>query len=99
MLLQPSLRKFPKTVRFTLAQRIENTSYECVDEVIRANLDKKNRQSHIFQARVCTERLQFMIRTAHTQALIDLRHYELFSEKITELSKMLTGWSRVSAKA
>ncbi len=93
-LLQPSLRNFPKAIKFTMAQRIENTSLECIDQVIRANLDKPRRPEHILQARVCTERLQLLIRIARTNAWIDLKHYELFSERITEVSKMLAGWAR-----
>ena len=97
VLLQPSLRNFPKAARFTLAQKIETASLECFDEVIRANLNKKKRPEHILQARVCTERLQLLIRVARTHEWIDMRHYELFSEKLTELSKMLSGWAHASA--
>ena len=94
--LQPSLRNFPKSVRFTLAQRIENTSFECIDQIVQANLDKARRLEHILQARVCAERLQVMIRIARTQSWVDLQHYELFSESLTEIAKMLAGWARVS---
>jgi hypothetical protein len=94
--LQPSLRNFPKAVRFTLAQRIENTSFECIDRVVQANLDKARRLEHLMQARVCTERLQILIRLARAQSWIDLKHYELFSEMLTEIAKMLAGWARVS---
>jgi hypothetical protein len=93
-IIQPSLANFPKSVRFSLAQKIENTSLECIDLVISANLDKPRRADHLLKARVSTERLQILVRIAHQRSFIDLRHYELFSERITEISKMLTGWAR-----
>lgn len=92
--IEPSLAKFPKSARFTLAQKIENGSLDCIDKVIAANLDKPRRADHIFQARVTTERVQLLIRVARSRSLIDLAHYELYSEKLTEISKMLAGWAR-----
>ncbi len=94
--IQPSLRRFPKSVRFTIAQRIENASYECVDQIVLANLDKSRRPSHLLLARICAERLQIMMRIAHSQNWIDLKHYEIYSEQLTEIAKMLAGWARVS---
>jgi hypothetical protein len=96
--LQPSLRNFPKAVRFTLAQRLENTSFECIDHVVQANLDKPRRLEHLFRARICAERLQVLIRVAHAQSWIDLKHYELYSEYLVEIAKMLAGWARVTQK-
>jgi hypothetical protein len=94
--VQPCLRKFPKTERFTLAQRIENSSLECIDWVVKANLDKTNRPQHILQARVTLERLKILIRVAKAQSWIDVKRYEFLSEKMDEMGKMLGGWANVS---
>lgn len=96
-LMQPSLGQFPKAARFTLAQKIENTSLECIDLVITANLDKLRRPEHLLKARVSTERLQLLIRIARSRSFIDLRHYEIYSERLTEISKMLAGWARAKS--
>lgn len=93
-LLQPSLRKFPKEKRFTLAQRLENTSIECIDRVIASNLEKSKRQEHLLIARIVIERLKVLVRISKKHQFIDIRHYELFSEKLIEISKMLAGWQR-----
>jgi hypothetical protein len=95
-LVQPCLGNFPKNARFSLAQKIETTSLECIDLVVSANLDKAHRPDHLFKARVATERLQILVRIARQRSFLDLRHYELFSEKITEISKMLAGWARAT---
>ncbi len=65
-----------------------------MDRVICANLDKPRRPEHLLQARVCVERTLILIRLARGQGFIDLRHYELFAEKLTEIAKMLAGWAR-----
>lgn len=96
--LQSSLRKFPKAARFTTGQRIENTAFECIDEIIQANLHKAERPFHLLRARVCTERLQLLMRLSKNLSYIDQKHYELYSEGLTEVSKMLAGWARVSEK-
>lgn len=95
-LIQPSLRKFPKAQRFTLVQRIENTCFECMDLVVTANLDKANRARHILSARVASERTRILIRMAWGRSLIDAQHFELYSEKLDEISKMLAGWARAT---
>jgi hypothetical protein len=97
--IQPSLRKFPKTARFTTAQRLENTVFECIDEVIQANLNKPERPKHILNARICTERLLLLIRISKALEYIDGRHYEIYSESLTEISKMLAGWARAKPQA
>jgi hypothetical protein len=97
--VEPSLSKFPKSARFTLAQKIENASLDCIDKVIAANLDKPRRGEHLLQARVTTERVQLLIRVARSRSFIDMNHYELYSEKLTEISKMLAGWARATNKS
>lgn len=97
--VEPSLAKFPKSARFTLAQKIESSSLECIDKVISANLDKPRRAEHLLQARVTTERIQLLIRVARSRSFIDMNHYELFSEKLTEISKMLAGWARAKTQS
>jgi len=94
-----SIKKFPKSERFTLGQKIENTTLEGIDEVISANFHKGQRLKHIFSARVANERLQLLIRIANSHQMIDLRHYEIYSDKVTEISKMLSGWERVSRQS
>lgn len=94
--IESSLRKFPKSYRFTLAQKIELTSFECLDHISSANLDKPGRPNHIFNARVATERLMVLIRIAKRLKLMDVKHYELYAEKLIEIAKMLAGWARVS---
>lgn len=92
--LQPSLRKFPKAARFSTGQQIESTVLECADFIVKANLHKSQRPDHILQARVATERLQLLVRVSKTLCYIDARHYEIYSEEIVEISKMLAGWAR-----
>ncbi len=99
VLVEPSLAKFPKSARFTLAQKIENSSLECIDKVISANLEKPRRAEHLLQARVATERVQLLIRVARSRAFVDMKHYELYSEKLTEISKMLAGWARAKSQS
>lgn len=94
--IHPSLRKFPKSERFTLAQKIQNTALECIDHVLAANFDKANRSHHLLHARIAVERALLLIRTAHRLSMIDLKHYESFAEKLTELAKMLAGWARAN---
>lgn len=95
--MMPTLRNFPKAERFTLAQVIQNTSLSCIDKVLTANLDKPNRVKNILHAQVTIQRLQVLVRIAKTHKFMDEKRYEIFSEKITEVSKMLNGW-RESAK-
>jgi hypothetical protein len=92
--VHPCLKNFPKSERFTLAQRIENGALECIEWILFANLDKPNRPAHLMRARVGIERVQVLIRLAHSLSFLDVSRYERFSESLAEISKMLAGWAR-----
>lgn len=94
--MESSLRKFPKSHRFTIAQKIELTSFECLDHIASANLDKPGRPNHIFLARVAIERLMVLVRISKRLKLIDVKNYEFYAEKLVEIAKMLAGWARVA---
>ena len=72
---------------------------DCVFYVLRANLDKPQRSQHILEASIRVESLRLLMRVAAELKLVSVSHLEMYSEKLDEISRMLSGWAHATKKA
>jgi len=72
---------------------------DCVFYVLRANLDKPQRAQHILEASIRVESLRLLMRVAAELKLVSVSHLEMYSEKLDEISRMLSGWAHATKKA
>lgn len=91
--LFPLTMRFPKSQRFVLAQRIENTALSILELIIEANA-RRHKPPCIQEALVKLELLQVLIRFAKDQQLLSLRKYETSSKHLAEIGRLLGGWLR-----
>jgi len=89
--LYPTVNKFPKSQRFVLGQHIENLSLEILEKIIEVNTYQKKAEL-LKKISIELDKLRFLIRLSRDLKMIDLRKYEIASEKINEIGKMLGGW-------
>jgi len=96
--LYPTVNKFPKSQRFVLGQRIENTVLSILSGIIMANQESDKR---IYLKRVSVEldKLRILVRLSKDLRFISVRQYGFAAEKINEIGKMLGGWIKSCAKA
>ena len=87
--------KFPKSYRFSVAVRIENTILDFTELVAVANM-RTNRLPLLRQADENLTRLRLLIRLSHDMQFLNLKSYEYGSGQIAELGKMLGGWMKKS---
>ena len=88
--------KFPKSYRFSVAVRMENTVLDFTEQVAVANM-RSNRIALLKQADENLTRLRLLLRLSHDMQFLNLKSYEYGSSQIAELGKMLGGWMKKTA--
>ena len=90
--------KFPKSFRFSIAVRLENSVLEFTELVAVANM-RGNKLAVLHDADEVLTRLRLLFRMSFEMKFINLTSYEFGSQQIAELGKMLGGWIKKVEKA
>ena len=93
MWLMSRVEKFPRSQKFTLGDRIVNTSLDILDILIEATYTRK-RLPLLQQANVQLEKLRYLIRLCHDFKLLSAKQYAYISNEINEVGKLVGGWIR-----
>lgn len=91
--LLPALDKFPKKVRFTFTQRIENLSLDLVEDLIEARYTS-NRKPILKRANLRLEKMRILIRIGHKMRYLSNESYRHAAKSIDEVGRMLGGWMK-----
>ena len=91
MWLLGRVEKFPRSQKFTLGDRIVNTSLDILDTLIEATYTRK-RLPLLQKANVQLEKLRFLIRLCHDFKLLSSKQYAYISNEINEVGKLIGGW-------
>jgi len=89
--LLPALDKFPKKVRFTFTQRIENLALDMIEDLIEARYTA-NRKVILRRANLKLEKLRVLMRLAQKQHYLSVESYRYAAKAIDETGRMLGGW-------
>lgn len=82
---------FPKSQRFILGQRIENTAVNILEGIITANSEKK-KLPYLFKVSVEIEKLRIFLRLSKDLAFLAFKRYEVLTAKLDEIGRMCGGW-------
>ena len=96
MWLMPTTGKFPKHVRFTLVNRIENLALDIAEDLVEARYSRDKVQV-LSRANLRLERLRVILRLSHTLGHLPHKRYEYSSRRINEFGAMLGGWRKQQA--
>ena len=91
--LLPLTAGFPKRVRFTFSDRINNLALDLVEDLVEARYSSK-KAAIIRRANLRLEKLRVLLRLAHKQRYINYKRYEYAMKSINRVGQMLGGWSR-----
>jgi len=89
--LLPTTEKFPKRVRFTLAQRIDNLALDLVEDLVEARYTR-GKAPVLRRANLRLEKLRVLLRVSHQQKHLPNRQYEHAVRVLYEVGRMLGGW-------
>lgn len=91
------LRHIPKSERFTLGAEVRSSIWRGLRLIVRANAVRRERLRLLQDLDAEIKVLQGLIRTGRGLGIIPHRKYEIASQLLVELGKILGGWMR-SAK-
>jgi four helix bundle protein len=85
--------KFPKKVRFTFADRINNLALDIVEELIEARYSRQKIVS-LRKANLELEKLRVLLRICYESKILPHKAYEHAMYSMNEVGKMLGGWMK-----
>jgi four helix bundle protein len=91
--------KFPKSERFRMAQRLEDSVFSFYELLIEATRSTKRKRQLLIQADVELEKLRLYVRMAQQRKLTNLSQYQFASGVLVEIGKILGGWLKTVPEA
>jgi len=82
---------FPKNVRFSLTQRIQNLALDLHEDIIEA-IYTKNRLHILHKMNMKLEKLRFLMRLSYHRNYINIQQFEHAVVSLEEAGKMIGGW-------
>lgn len=85
--------KFPKKVRFSFSNRIDNLALDVIEGIIEARYSGKKKDI-LRRIDLDIEKIRILLRMCHDLQYLDTKGYEFASRKINEAGKMVGGWRK-----
>ena len=89
--LLPVTEGFPKRVRFTFSDRINQLSLDVVEDLVEARY-AGNKREILQRANLRLEKLRVLLRLSNRMRYLDYKRYEFAMKGINEVGRMLGGW-------
>lgn len=89
--LIPQLNKFPRNQKFVLGDRIQGRMMEVQEDCLRAYYGHEKR-GYLQAANMNIEVTRHLIRLAYGLHLFNGKTYEVLSQKLDEIGRMIGGW-------
>jgi len=85
--------KFPKKVRFSFSNRIDNLVLDIFEGIIEARYSH-TKKDVLRRIDLSMEKIRVLLRMCHDLQFLDHKGYEFASRKINEAGKMVGGWRK-----
>lgn len=90
---------FPKPLRYTLGQKMDNLLLNTIQNIIQAELDYAiKKDTALNTALINTETIKILMRLAVNKQIIKETVYFSFVSKLIEIQKMINGWKKSLAR-
>jgi four helix bundle protein len=84
--------KFPKSERFRMARRLEDSGFSFYELLIEATRSTKRKRQLLIQADVELEKLRLYVRMSQQRKLTSISQYHFAAGVLVEIGKLLGGW-------
>lgn len=91
--LQDHTEKFPKSERFRLAKRLEDSAFDFHESLICA-AKSSQKELYLHQAELNLTKTRFYLRMAHARKLTSANQYRYAYGLLVEIGKLLGGWMK-----
>ena len=89
--------KFPRKIRFSFSNRIDNLALSIIESIIEARYSRRKKDV-LRRIDLDMEKLLVLLRMCHDLKHLDHKGYEFASKKINEAGRMVGGWRKQEAK-
>jgi len=89
--------KFPKRVRFSFTNRIENLALDIIEGIVDSRYSGE-KKAILRRIDLDLEKLRVLLRMCHDLRILDGKGYEFASRQINETGKMIGGWRKQQEK-
>lgn len=89
---------WPKCVRFTLTQRIEDHALDVTEMLVLARYDRRRRPRLLHEVNLRLERMRYLLRLARSRNATTRRSFEAALRGIDECGRMIHGWRQTLGK-
>ena len=83
--------KFPKSERFRMGTRLEDTAFRFYEQLILATRSSQKRKV-LYEADLELDKLRLFIRLSHDRNLTSQKQYRYAAGLLVEIGKLLGGW-------
>jgi hypothetical protein len=84
--------KYPKSERFRMAKRLEDSAFQFYETLIKATRSRDRKRDLLMDADLELEKLRLYIRMAQARKLTSQSQYHFAAEALVEIGKLLGGW-------
>ena len=96
--LVPAVEKFPRSQKFLLGDRIQQTALDVLERLITATYTR-SRGNLLNEANIGIEKLRILFRLATDLRYVDLRRYEHAARRLDEVGRLIGGWMKANRAA
>jgi hypothetical protein len=89
--LLPATERFPKRVRFTFAERINNLALDIAEDLVEARY-RKDKEPVLRRINLRLEKLRILLRLCHRLKYLSHQGYAHAARELHEVGRMLGGW-------
>lgn len=83
---------FPKSERFRMARRIEDSAFAFYERLIEATRSNKRKRQKLIEADVELEKLRLYVRMSHARKLTKPAQYHFAAQSLVEMGNLLGSW-------
>lgn len=87
-----TVKTFPREYKYTIGETLKRETLDCMMAVFRANSDKENRSTLLFEARKYVETIRILLRVCHDLRIVALEPFVSLNSDIEDISRQISGW-------
>ncbi|MCK9293437.1 diversity-generating retroelement protein Avd [archaeon] len=88
--LYPEIKKFPKSEKYTLGERLKNTTESLLLNIVLINKNK-SKQEYLKKADLDLGLLRILLRLSSDLKVMPFKKYEIASKKVNDMGNLLGG--------
>ena len=86
--------RFPKNIRHTVTNRLEDLALVILMNIVGARYDRKNRNDILSKINLDLEKMRVLLRLCHSRCYLSNSQFEHSSREVEKAGQMTGGWMK-----